>query len=147
MTIYLYSTREQPYGCFSNFSGHGFDLDGFCWPTSEHYFQAQKFLQHPYSEAIRLAATPRQAATMERTNLYPLRPDWENVKEEIIYRGVLRKLTIPGNIRQIMLCTGDSLLVENSPIDYYWGCGADGSGKNRLVHILREVRQVFRLIG
>ena len=102
MTIYLYSTREQPYGCFSNFSGHGFDLDGFCWPTSEHYFQAQKFLQHPYSEAIRLAATPRPAATMERTNLYPLRPDWENVKEEIIYRGVLRKLTIPGDIRQIL---------------------------------------------
>ena len=64
-----------------------------------------------------------------------------------MYRGVLRKLTIPGSIRQIMLGTGNSLLVENSLIDYDWGCGADGSGKNRLVHILREVRQVFRLIG
>lgn len=84
---------------------------------------------------------------MGRTNFYPLRPDWENVKEEIMYRGVLRKLTITGDFRQILLSTGDSLLVENSPIDYYWGCGADGSGKNRLGHILMEVRQVFRLIG
>ncbi|GEA26496.1 N-glycosidase [Microcystis aeruginosa NIES-4325] len=84
---------------------------------------------------------------MGRTNFYPLRPDWENIKEEIMYRGVLRKFTIPSNIRQIMLGTGNSLLVENSAIDYYWGCGADGSGKNRLGHILMEVKQVFRLIG
>ena len=34
--------------------------------------------------------------------------------------------------------------VENSPIDYYWGCGADGSGENRLGAILMEVRQIWR---
>lgn len=39
MTIYFYSTREQPYGCFSNFSRHGFELDGAYYKTSEHYFQ------------------------------------------------------------------------------------------------------------
>jgi ribA/ribD-fused uncharacterized protein len=61
-----------------------------------------------------------------------------------MYRGVLRKFTIHSDIRQILLRTGDSLLVENSPIDYYWGCGADGSGKNRLGHILMEVRAVYR---
>jgi ribA/ribD-fused uncharacterized protein len=144
MTIYFYSTHEKPYGCFSNFSRHGFDLDGLWWPTSEHYFQAQKFPQHPYSEAIRLAATPREAATMGRTNLYPLRPDWENVKEEIMYQGVLRKFTIHSDIRQILLATEESFLVENSPIDYYWGCGADGSGKNRLGHILIAVRKALR---
>lgn len=43
MTIYFYSAREKPYGCFSNFSRHGFELDGQWWITSEHYFQAQKF--------------------------------------------------------------------------------------------------------
>jgi hypothetical protein len=37
MTIYFYGADEVPYGCFSNFSGHGFDLDGHRWPTSEHY--------------------------------------------------------------------------------------------------------------
>jgi predicted NAD-dependent protein-ADP-ribosyltransferase YbiA (DUF1768 family) len=34
--------------------------------------------------------------------------------------------------------------VENSPIDYYWGCGADGSGKNNLGLILMEVREILR---
>jgi hypothetical protein len=28
MPIYFYSAREKPYGCFSNFSPHGFELDG-----------------------------------------------------------------------------------------------------------------------
>ncbi len=27
MTIFFYSPREKPYGCFSNFSAHGFLAD------------------------------------------------------------------------------------------------------------------------
>ena len=42
MTIYFYSVREE-YGCFSNFSAHAITLKGKRWPTTEHYFQAQKF--------------------------------------------------------------------------------------------------------
>lgn len=44
MTIYFYVERAKPYGCFSNFSAHGFMLDDLYWSTSEHYFQAQKFV-------------------------------------------------------------------------------------------------------
>jgi ribA/ribD-fused uncharacterized protein len=40
-TINFYSARDE-YGCFSNFSRHPIFLDGKRWPTSEHYFQAQK---------------------------------------------------------------------------------------------------------
>jgi len=43
-----------------------------------------------------------------------------------------------------LLSTGDAEIVENSPIDYYWGCGANGSGKNRLGIILMEVRDILR---
>src|SRR5690242_987105 len=34
MTIYFHGADEIPYGCFSNFSGHGFNLDGSWWTTS-----------------------------------------------------------------------------------------------------------------
>jgi predicted NAD-dependent protein-ADP-ribosyltransferase YbiA (DUF1768 family) len=30
---------------FSNFSRHGFLLDGIYWPTAEQYFQSEKFLE------------------------------------------------------------------------------------------------------
>ena len=46
MTIYFYRTNES-YGELSNFSRHGFDLDGLYWPTVEHYYQAPKFIGTP----------------------------------------------------------------------------------------------------
>ena len=59
MTIYFYGADEVPYGCFSNFSDHGFDLDGVWWPTSEHYFQAQKFAgTRPWVRAGSLLGVP-----------------------------------------------------------------------------------------
>lgn len=142
MTIYFYSTREK-YGCFSNFSPHGFGLDGVYWPTSEHYFQAQKFVSTPHVEQIRLVKTPKEAAKMGRDRKRPMRPDWEQVKDGIMKKAVLCKFQTHADIREILLSTGDVELVENSPIDYYWGCGADGSGKNMLGKLLMEVREIL----
>ncbi len=143
MTIYFYGTRSE-YGCFSNFSPHGVELDGLWWPTNEHFFQAQKFAGTPHADAIRQVKTPRDAAKMGRDRSRPLREDWEEVKEEIMGRGVLRKFETHGDIREVLLSTGDEEIVENSPSDYYWGCGKDGSGKNRVGVILMEVREKLR---
>ncbi|MBD2449202.1 NADAR family protein [Nostoc sp. FACHB-152] len=143
MTIYFYSIREQ-YGCFSNFSPHGFVLDDLYWYTSEHYFQAQKFVGTVHLEQIRLAKTPKDAANMGRERSRPLRPDWEQVKDNIMKQAVLRKFETHTDIKEILLYTGNAEIIENSPIDYYWGCGADGSGKNMLGIILMEVRDILR---
>lgn len=75
----------------------------------------------------------------------PLRSDWNEVKDNIMQRGVLRKFEIHADARKLLLSTGDELIIENSPIDYYWGCGADGSGKNMLGQILMDVREILRV--
>jgi ribA/ribD-fused uncharacterized protein len=146
MTIYFYSTREHPYGCFSNFSGHGFELERAWWATSEHYFQAQKFINtdRPWFDKIREVKMPKEAAKMGRDRKHPLRSDWERVKDEIMQQAVLQKFKTHADIREILLATGNELIVENSPIDYYWGCGKDGNGKNRLGEILMAVREILR---
>ncbi len=143
MKIYFYHPREK-YGCFSNFSSHGFELDGLYWSTSEHYFQAQKFPGTPDAEQIRKVKTPKEAAKMGRERTRPLHPDWEQIKDDIMRKALVRKFETHGDIREILLSTGDAEIVENSPIDYYWGCGANGSGKNRLGIILMEVRDILR---
>lgn len=143
MTIYFYGTRSE-YGSFSNFSRHGFELDGEHWMTTEHYFQAQKFPQTEHCEQIRQAKTPKDAATMGRERSRPLRQDWEQVKDDIMRKCVLRKFETHADIREILLATGDEEIVENAPGDYYWGCGKDGSGKNMLGQILMEVREILR---
>jgi len=143
--IYFYSAHEQPYGCFSNFSPHGFKLDEMYWRTSEHYFQAMKFQRSPNDMAdVARAITPKLAATIGRDRKRPLRPDWERVKDAVMQRGVLAKFQAHPDIQAILRATGDATLVENSPIDYYWGCGADGSGQNKLGLILMAIRALLR---
>ncbi|HLY26082.1 MAG TPA: NADAR family protein [Aggregatilineales bacterium] len=142
MTIYFYSLHDE-HGCFSNFSRHGFELDGLYWPTSEHYFQAMKFAGTVHAEAVRTAKTPRQAAEIGRDRKRPLHSDWEQVKDDVMRRAVLRKFESHADIRAILLSTADEEIVENAPKDFYWGCGKDGSGKNMLGKILMEVRQTL----
>jgi ribA/ribD-fused uncharacterized protein len=73
-----------------------------------------------------------------------LRKDWEQVKDEIMYRAVLAKFQSHADIKAILLGTGEKPLVENAPGDYYWGCGADGSGLNMLGKTLMRVRGELR---
>ena len=140
MTIYFYTTEDQ-YGEFSNFSSHGIELDGRWWKTTEHYFQAQKFKDEDYKETIRNAPDPKTAANLGRSCQIPIREDWEQIKDAVMRAAVLKKFQTHAELRDILLSTGHQLLVENAPGDYYWGCGADGTGKNRLGIILQEVRQ------
>jgi ribA/ribD-fused uncharacterized protein len=144
MTIYFHLEREDPYGVFSNFSPHGVEMDGEWWPTTEHWFQAQKFAGTMHAEAVRRARTPKDAADIGRDRSRPLRADWERVKDDVMRRAVLRKFETHRKLRELLLATGDEAIVENAPGDYYWGCGADGSGRNMLGKILVETRAILR---
>ena len=143
MTIFFYSSHEK-YAEFSNFSRHGFTLKGKFWSTVEHYFQAQKFPDHPQEERIRTASTPKEAKRLGSTRAIKLRQDWESIKDNIMREAVLAKFRFHDDIKQLLLDTGKEKLVENAPIDYYWGCGKDGSGKNMLGKILMETREILR---
>ena len=141
--INFYSTTGD-YGCFSNFSRHTVFLKGKRWPTSEHYFQAQKFAGEPDEEEIRKAAKPSQAASMGRDRKRPLRRDWESVKEQVMLDALRAKFTQHEELKATLLGTGDAVLVEHTANDSYWGDGGDGSGKNRLGHLLMKVREELR---
>lgn len=143
MTIYFYSSKEK-YGEFSNFSKHGIELDGKWWSTIEHYYQAQKFSDENYREKIRNTSSPKIAATMGRSREMPIRKDWEEVKDDVMRKAVLKKFQTHQELTELLLATGNEEIVENSPYDYHWGCGVDGSGKNALGKILQEVRQFLQ---
>lgn len=94
-------------------------------------------------EQICLVKTPKDAAKRGRERTRPLRQDWEKVKDDIMRQAVLFKFKTHTDIRDILISTGNAEIVENSPIDFYWGCGTDGSGKNMLGKILMEVREIL----
>src|SRR5688572_27462622 len=114
--IHFYSTTGA-YGCFSNFSRHPVRLKGKTWPTSEHYFQAQKYAGTPREKEIRQAKSPGEAARMGRDRKHPLRKDWESVKDAIMLEVVRAKFTQNEDLRAVLLSTGDALLVEHTEND------------------------------
>lgn len=131
------------YGFFSNFSKHPFVLEGREWPTSEHYFQAKKFTGTPSEEEIREAGSASEAAKMGRQRHRPLRNDWEEVKESIMYTALEAKFTQHPQLRAKLLATGRARIVEHTSNDSYWGDGGDGSGLNRLGVLLMRLREAL----
>lgn len=144
MPIKFYREREQPYGCFSNFSAHNFEIDGTPWATVEHYFQAMKFAGTPHEDAVRRAPAPMIAKTLGNDRSQPLRADWDAVKDDVMRRAVRAKFARHADIRAVLLGTDDEVLIEDAPGDYCWGCGAEGTGRNMLGKILMEVRDELR---
>lgn len=142
--ILFYSVSDE-FGCFSNFAPYPIQLSGKTWPTSEHYFQAQKFTDAAYQERIRQNKSPMIAARMGRSRKQPLRSDWESVKVQIMRTALEAKFTQHEDLQQILLSTREATLVEHTERDSYWGDGGDGSGKNMLGRLLMEIRN--RLAG
>jgi ribA/ribD-fused uncharacterized protein len=141
--VNFYRTTDE-FGEFSNFAAFPILLKGVEWPTSEHYFQAQKFAETTHEEAIRLASSPSMAAKMGRERRRPLRKDWEQIKDDIMREAVLAKFQQHPDLAKLLLSTGNAEIVEHTENDSYWGDGGDGSGLNMLGRILMETRDKVR---
>ena len=144
--IRFYSV-EGEHGALSNFAPYPITLDGARWPTTEHYFQAQKFDDGAYRAKIRAAKTPAIAARMGRDRSKKLRRDWESVKVGVMRRALEAKLAQHPDIRALLLSTGDAPIVEHTENDDFWGDGGDGSGRNWLGRLLVELRAKLRADG
>lgn len=132
------------YGEFSNFAPFPIRLDGKLWPTSEHYFQAQKFDDAAYRERIRGTSSPWDAAKLGRDRKVKLRRDWESVKVGIMHQALVAKFAQHDALRTLLLGTGDATLVEHTENDAYWGDGGNGRGRNMLGQLLMRVRSELR---
>ena len=144
MTIRFYS-QSATYREFSNFAPFPIALDGEHWPTSEHYYQAQKFTDPELQAKIRSAAKPIIAKSLADKHRDRMRRDWDAVKDEVMDRAVRRKFELHPQLRTLLLATGDEPIAEDGPNnDPYWGVGRDGSGENKLGRIIERIRTELR---
>ncbi|TCD61865.1 hypothetical protein EIP91_007814 [Steccherinum ochraceum] len=141
--IYFYHKGEPYYG-FTNFSPHAVLYNGKQYPTSEHLFQSFKF--HDYrpdlAERIRVCSSHPKSALAEARRLEPeMRPDWYQINLEKMYETLRLKFSQHLDLRAELLSTGDAILIEDSDQDAFWGCGADGRGRNELGKALMRLRE------
>ncbi|CAG8547208.1 13294_t:CDS:2 [Ambispora leptoticha] len=144
-SIKFYSAKNN-YGEFSNFYPSPIVIDDVIWPTTEHYFQAQKFVSDPaIVTRIRVLPTPNEAAKEGRRRDLPLRSDWESVKEIVMMEALRAKFTQHPELGRVLLSTGDKKIIEHTSNDRYWadGGGLD-HGQNRLGVLLMRLRNELR---
>jgi len=138
-TIKFYSENGK-YGEFSNFAQFPIKLKGKLWKTTEHYFQAQKFSGSEYANKIRKATSPMKAAELGRTRKVKIRPNWDNMKDNVMYEALEAKFTQHKKLKELLLSTAEKILIEHTENDSYWGDGGNGKGKNRLGKLLMKLR-------
>lgn len=138
-TIKFYSVNRK-YGEFSNFAQFPIKLKGKLWKTTEHYFQAQKFLDSEYANKIRKANSPMKAAELGRNRKVKIRSNWDKIKDNVMYEALKAKFTQHKELRELLLSTNDKILIEHTENDAYWGDGGNGKGKNRLGKLLMRIR-------
>lgn len=132
---------DGEFAFLSNFYPSPIEFEDITYPTNEHFFQAMKTLDLDERRAIANCATPGQAKRMGRR--VALRPDWEEVKEDVMLTGLCIKFTDRA-LRSQLLETGDEELVEgNSWGDTTWGV-CNGVGQNKLGKLLMRVREELK---
>ena len=116
-------------------------MDGKTWPTSEHYYQAHKFVGHPsIQEKIRHLPTPGAAFAASREHSGLVRSDWNAVKDHVMLVAVRAKFEQHADLRALLLSTGLRTLIEHTRKDGYWGDNGDGTGRNQMGKTLMAVR-------
>ncbi len=140
--IRFFSASSGDYKAFSNFAKKPFTLDGQEYISVENYFQSQKFADTApeYAEQIRNQKNPALTRVMGKTKKHPIRADWEDVKLDIMRRGLVAKFQAHTDLKDLLVGTGAARLEEESAVDSFWGIGADGTGENQMGKLLMDVR-------
>lgn len=112
------------------------------YASVEHYFQSEKFRgsDDAWRRHILTLSTPKDAAAAGRDRSHPLRRDWDARRDAVMRVALWYKFTQNAALTRVLLETAPYRLVEDSPLDAYWGWGADRRGENRLGQLLMEVR-------
>ena len=127
------------------------DLENNVWPTSEHLYQARKFVRkynpsyqaEELIRAIRMAATPRKAKELAHKNYSLIENTTLQRKVQLMRPAIRLKFDQHPKLRHALLYATQPLIMEVSTIDGYWGRGKDGRGVDLMGMLLMELRAIY----
>jgi ribA/ribD-fused uncharacterized protein len=133
----------KPYYEFTNFYPSNFCVGGQWFRFAEQYFQYMKFSQTrpDVAQQILCASNARSCFDIAKRYANFAHPNWHSgMKNDVMRSALIYKFGQNRNLSTMLLGTKGCTLIEDSPIDDYWGCGANGAGKNMLGLLLMEIR-------
>ena len=140
--IRFYRANQKEYSFLSNLYKRSIKFEGKEFTTSEHAYQYGKFAKKDVAEWAMNAPAPHLLAIIAHGLFrWDVVPNWSKIKVERMKNVLIEKFTQHSDLKEKLLSTKDSILIEESNIDPYWGCGKNGKGKNMLGILLMEVRE------
>jgi len=150
----------KPYGFMSQWYYSDFTDNGIKFNTCEKYMMYQKAKLFNDNESIKTILkvhAPFKIKKLGRKVRGFVQEDWDNAKEEIIYKANLLKFSQNEKLKTQLIDTKDDILAEASPYDKIYGIGmypndvlvqfpSKWKGQNLLGKALMRVRKELREI-
>ena len=147
-------------GPFSQWHTSPFKLNDISFSCAEQYMMYQKamlFGDNDTAEAIIQTSNPKTHKSLGRKVKGFGDKLWEMHRERIVYEGNFAKFTQNPELFNILMSTGEKILVEANPVDTIWGIGlsednpdalipAKWKGQNLLGKVLTQVRDDLKNI-
>lgn len=129
------------YRWLSNFEPCKVFYEGIEYSSSENAYQAAKSLDLEVKLEIS-KLSPSESKKISKK--IKLRPDWEEIKYEVMFSVVFDKFTRNKELKKKLLSTGNKYLEEtNHWNDKFYGV-CNGDGLNVLGNIIMEVRRILK---
>lgn len=119
--------------CFSQWYPIDFEVDGVRYASAEHYMMAGKarlFEDPEMLAAILDAPGPDEAKRLGRRVRGFDQAAWAAARFDIVVAGNVAKFGQNPALREVLLATGDAVLVEAAPRDRIWGIGMGRNNPN-----------------
>jgi len=137
--IYFFTVPFEP---LNNWSPHRIYIWNNYFPTSEHAFQWKKFceVEPEIAKNILSAESPYAVNKISNANKSKQPTDWYE-KKLVVMEEILRaKLEQHEDVQDALKRTGKRKIIENSPVDSFWGIGPNKDGKSMLGNIWMKIR-------
>jgi hypothetical protein len=116
------------HGPFSNWHPASFLVDGIRYNCSEQFMMAEKarmFKDRNALDMIMRSLSPREQKALGRGVIDFDTSKWNLEAQNIVYTGCYAKFTQNPDLKNLLLGTRGTTLVEASPVDTVWGIGLD----------------------
>lgn len=106
--------NKSYWACLSNYFVRDTFIQGYSYPTVEHYFQAQKFSSKEYKDEIRAARSGLQAKKLGSVERDDIVENWDEIKDDIMRRGVAAKFHQHQDLQAVLMATKQAEIIFKS---------------------------------
>jgi ribA/ribD-fused uncharacterized protein len=145
-------------GPFSQWAMRDMVIDGVEYNCCEQYMMSEKarlFKDEYALKEILKSDDPKEQKAWGRQVKGFVKDEWEAIARDVVYKANYAKFTQHPNLKDILMATGDKVIVEASPEDCIWGIGLRASdsraqdpkkwrGTNWLGEALMQVREQLK---